>query len=143
MVESLAELFAAGRAGLDWFTVQLEAVTGIDVFAEPFQPATGWHVYEQGRFRVLLMRFEDIGRVGPPALQQFLSLETAPVIVHRNEGIAKPYADLYRLFLSTAEIPPQILDLAYESQLARHFYSDDENTAFRSSWERKKSSWSG
>jgi hypothetical protein len=136
MTDSLTQLFEARRAGLDWFNSQLAAVTGIDVLREPFEPTRGWGIYEEGRFRILLIRFEDLARVAPDALQRFFSLESPLSLVHRNQGSTKRYASLYRLFRTSADIPPHILDMAYESDLARHFYTEDERMAFRSAWER-------
>jgi hypothetical protein len=136
VAESLVDLFDAGRAGLDWFDAQLRPVTGIDVFAEPFDPAAGWRIFESGRFRVLVIRFEDIARAAGPALAAHLGLPEAPEIEHRNEGGAKGYAGVYERFRRTADLPPRLLDKVYGSPMVRHFYTDEEREGFRRHWDR-------
>jgi hypothetical protein len=136
MVENLAALFRARCAELDWFGDQLEAVTGIDVFSQPFDHAAGWQIYETSQFRVLVVRFEDLSSAGPVALQKFFGLEEAPSLVHKNDAKRKDYAHLYSQFRERATLPADLLEMAYESALARHFYTDAERAAFRSRWER-------
>jgi hypothetical protein len=136
LTQSLVDLFASGRAGLDWFDAQLRPVTGIDVYGERFEAEVGWRIYVRDRFRVLVVRFEDIGRVAAPAMAAHLQLPEVPVLAHRNQGEAKPYAELYDRFKRTAVLPARLLDEVYESALARHFYTEAERRAFRSRWER-------
>jgi hypothetical protein len=138
LTENLVDLFDAERADLDWFDVQLAPVTGVDVYAQPFDTCEGWRIDERGRFRVLVIRFEDLARVAGPVLASFLSLPSVPTVPHRNEGDAKSYADLYKRFKSTAQLPARVLDAAYGSQLATHFYSEAELERFRSHWERNR-----
>jgi hypothetical protein len=136
LTRSLTELFDADRAGLDWFDAQLRPVTGIDVYAEPFDPATGWQIYRNDRFRVLVVRFEDIGRVGADALAAHLGLDAPPVLAHTNDGGTKSYADRYDRFKRSAELPARVLDAAYGSKLAARFYAPAELDGFRARWER-------
>lgn len=118
-----------------WFDAELRAVTGIDVLAVPFDRSAGFGVYERGRFRVLLFRFEDLDRVGSEAIGSFFAVPGPPM--HEvNIGARKPYADAYRRFTAGAVFPESALDAAYESRLARHFYSDEERARFRARWSR-------
>jgi hypothetical protein len=134
--ESVIGLFDAGRAGLDWFDTQLCPVTGIDVFDEPFDVARGWQIFANDRFRVLVFRFEDISRVAGSALAGLLGLAEAPDVPHRNEGSAKSYAEVYDRFKQTVDLPDRLLDRAYSSRLATHFYTADELAGFRARWKR-------
>jgi hypothetical protein len=126
-----------GDIGLDWFDVELRAVTGIDVYAEPFPHEAGYQIYANDRFRVLLIRFEDLNRVGPAALSEFFSADMRE-LPRSNAGTTKGYRDLYRRFQDTATIPGEVLDVVYGSRLARHFYSPAELDAFRAQWVRPK-----
>lgn len=130
---AIAMQFREGEAGLDWFDAELHEVTGVDVFAEPFPHDAGYQIYENGRFRVLLIRFEDLARVGPSAVAAFLGVQIAEV-PHENVGAQKSYQALYRRFLERGVITDESLDLAYGSRLATHFYTAHEIEAFRARW---------
>jgi len=52
----------------------------------------------------------------------------------RNEATQKAYAETYRDFLATARFPASLLDQAYGSRYARHFYADSELARFRRRW---------
>jgi hypothetical protein len=133
----VTSLHAENRAGLDWFSTGLQAVTGVDVYGVPFDHDAGWQIYESGRFRVLLIRFEDLARVAPTALARFLRLRDLPSLPTKNVGSDKPYADLYRRFLAADALPGSVLDEAYSCQLATHFYTPAERAAFRDRWTRR------
>src|SRR4051812_4625805 len=108
LTRSLVDLFDAGRAGLDWFDEQLAPATGVDVYAKPFDAHEGWRIDERERFRVLMIRFEDLAWVAGPALASFLSLPSVPQVSHRNEGDSKSYADVYDRFKRTARLPARV-----------------------------------
>jgi hypothetical protein len=135
LTQSLIDLFDAGRGRLDWFESQLRPVTGVDVFEEPFDPSAGWTIVDRGRFRVLVIRFEDMPRVAGTALAALFGLPSPLELTHSNDGQAKGYAARYDLFKRTAKLPTRVLDVAYGSQLARHFYAQEELDRFRARWE--------
>lgn len=120
-----------GRGGLDWFD-HLKRATGLDVYASPFDQEGGWQVYESERGPVLVVRFEDLPSAGPVGLARLLG---RPVdLVQRNDTAGKAHADVYRAFRAEPNLPAHVLDAAYESPLARHFYSPVEITGFRERW---------
>jgi hypothetical protein len=55
-----------------------------------------------------------------------------------NVANNKLYADTYRAFVREAVIPEAILERAYRSRYARHFYSASEIDRFRRSWQRDR-----
>ena len=127
-----------GDIGLDWFDVELGAVTGIDVYAEPFPHEAGYQVYENDRFRILLIRFEDLNRVGPSALSAFFDADIEE-LPRSNAAGDKDYRDLYRAFQDRTTMPPEVLDVTYGSRLAQHFYTPAELAEFRARWEHSPS----
>jgi Putative capsular polysaccharide synthesis protein len=141
-VDRHAEAVAAGIDALfhqeDWFADELLAVTGIDVYATPFPHEQGYRIYEQGRFRVLLTRFEDLPEVGPGALQEFFGLSEPVPIPARNVGLTDGETvgdeSLYRRFVTDGALSADVLAAAYDTRLARHLYSDVERAAFASRW---------
>ncbi len=133
VADLVAQMFDRGEAKLDWFDVELRATTGIDVYSEPFPHDVGFRIYEQGRFRVLLIRFEDLKSVAPFALSNFFDVEI-PELPQTNVGGAKVYGDLYRTVLAEAQLPDELLDMVYRSKWATHFYTPTEIEAFRRGW---------
>ncbi len=125
------EEFEAGR--LDrWFEKQLNPVLGIDVLAEPFSRQNGFHIYRRGNLNLLIIRLEDLDRIGGQVFHEFLGI-TDLKIVNTNIGAEKPYHRLYEQF-KKKPIPSAYLDSAYATKYARHFYTDEEIEAFRARW---------
>lgn len=114
----------------DWFVDELQPVTGIDVYAG----AAPTDVVENDRFRVLVTRFEDLSSTTPGATARFLGLDHDLTIPHRNESDRGDGRSEYGRFLAESPLDPTIVDAAYETPLARRFYTDDERAAFRARW---------
>lgn len=121
------------NAPLAWFQTQLEPVFGIDVFSTPFDTARGYATYESPMARLLLIRLEDLGTCGAPAIRDFLQLDRFELL-RANTGSEKEYADLYAEFEHRIDLPESYLARMYDSQLARHFYDDAEIAGFRRRW---------
>lgn len=137
-VGALADLLA-GRFGDDrahmagWFDTEVRDTLGVDVFSAPFPRERGYQIVEGDRAHLLVLRLEDLERVAPTALKEFLGIEgiTVPRL---NVASRKPHGGAYRAFVQRAPLPAKLLDEVYGSRLARHFYSDDEIAAFRAKW---------
>ncbi|MEQ8717541.1 MAG: putative capsular polysaccharide synthesis family protein [Acidimicrobiales bacterium] len=117
----------------DWFRTELEATTGIDVYAHPFDPTQGSQLIPGDRHSLLLLRFEDFDRAGPSAIGNFLrettEISLVPVNVNRTKN-AGPYAS----FLKNANLPLPLLSAVYSSELCEHFYTREERTQFIERW---------
>jgi len=119
----------------DWFATELEAVTGIDVYGAPFEREAGAQHLEHGRFDVLLLRQEDLrAESTPTVLAGFLGAPRPIDIPRRNAGEDSSYADLQRRFVSDWVFPAPLLERAYATRPAQHFYSDDERARFLARW---------
>jgi hypothetical protein len=118
---------------IDWFERELEPTLGIDVYAHPFDPATGYSVIETPAVRMLILRQESLP-VAPQALREFLGLSHDLNLARENEGSRKEYSDLYAAVLRDVRFPVDALDLAYGSRFAQHFYSVDEIDDLRGRW---------
>jgi hypothetical protein len=123
------------RPPLRWFDREFAPALGIDVFDHPFDPAAGYRVIATPSVRVLLLRQESLA-IAAEVLADFLG-RTEPVPVPaRNEAAGKEYATQYREFLASVRLPGPVLDQAYSSRYARHFYADSELERFRQRWSR-------
>jgi hypothetical protein len=79
---------------------------------------------------------EDLNRVGPGALKEFLGLSGPLELYHSNVGNNKYYYDVYQEFKNTIRIPQWYIDKMYDFKYMRHFYSETEIEAFRNRWLR-------
>lgn len=122
----------------DWFDDEMLATTGLDVYAKTFDHDRGYEVYEHENLRVLLLRVEDIRRVGPTALREHLGLARPPLIVTQNVGEDQGQGDVYTAFKRTVALPQNLVSMVYATRLARHFYSPDELAALTERWTTAK-----
>ena len=116
-----------------WFDMEVRALFGVDVYAQPFDPARGYAVYHSDTADVLLLKLEMLNQAAPAAVRDFLGL-SAFELVESNTAEDKSYADLYKAFRRELRLPDAYLDRVYGSRFAHHFYSPAELDAFRRKW---------
>lgn len=117
----------------DWFRNEFQPATGLDVYETPFDWAQGYAEYENDRFHVLTIRQEDLASAGPAALTRHLQ-EDDIQLPRRNAADRKFYEPLYRRFKNEVRLPARLIDDAYSTEQARHFYSPAELDDFRAAW---------
>jgi len=135
-VEVLTDRFASEnwvREPQRWFEREFSPAVGVDALAQPFDPSVGHGVVETPALRLLVLRQETFTRA-PSVLASFLGLADPVVVSRRNDGATGEFAQIYRGFLSRARLPERLLDEAYDSGYARHFYAKDEIAQFRRRW---------
>ncbi|MEM7142216.1 MAG: putative capsular polysaccharide synthesis family protein [Actinomycetota bacterium] len=130
---AIEENLVANFVERDWFADELRAVTGIDAYATPFPTDEGHLTVTNGRFTALITRAEDLSRVGPTAIAAFLDLPTPLDIDRRNVGDRAAGSARDR-FLARGRLGPAVVDAAYETPMARHFYTDDERRELAARW---------
>jgi Putative capsular polysaccharide synthesis protein len=121
------------RPPVRWFDREFEPGLGIAVYDHPFDPAAGYGLIDTPAARVLLLRQEDFA-AAPAVLARFLHRREPVPVPARNESRDKVYGARYREFLAAARLPAEVLDRAYSSRYARHFYADSELDDFRRRW---------
>lgn len=136
----LCNIFESKRAfiqtAFNWFDEQLKDGLGIDIYSVPFDKSRGWQIYKHGLVEVLIVRMEDLYRVGENALRRFLRLPHVQM-VKVNTGEEREAYELYRRFL-THPISQEYLEMTYATKLARHFYTEDEREQFIQRWRNPK-----
>lgn len=132
--DALSRLVAENRRALHewWLEHELAAFAGIDVYATPFPHDRGWQLLESPRARVLVVRTEDLPRLGPP-LAAFLGVERVD-LTPANVGDAKPSGALYRACRERCRFPADLLERLYASRYATHFYTPEERARLRARW---------
>jgi hypothetical protein len=114
---------------------EIQGIFGIDIFATPFPHEQGYRIYQGKGADLLLIKMERLGGCFSEAIAQFLGVSNVRLI-SRNVANEKPYSEIYERTKKQIRFPAAYLDEAYESRMARQFYSDAEIKAFRSKWER-------
>lgn len=118
----------------DWFRQELEPTTGVNVYARPFDPAVGFRTYVHGRYRVLLVRSEDLRRVGPHAVAEFFGLPAPLELPTLNAGDAHDPSSPYAQFVARWRFPRSLIEDVCLTPMVRRFYSDAERAALVERW---------
>jgi hypothetical protein len=133
--ELVAELVEAQwtRPPVRWFDREFEPGLRIAVYEHAFEPTFGYGVIDTPAAQVLLLRQENFD-VAPALLARLLHRREPVPVPARNEGRDRAYGERYREFLAAVRLPTEVLDRAYSSRYARHFYADSELEEFRRRW---------
>jgi hypothetical protein len=86
------------------------------VYATPFDPRQGWQDYEQGNFRALVIRMENLSEWS--AAFTALTGQAAPGLLHEHKTKHPDYAR----FARKAVLPDRYYERLRQSHLRRHFY---------------------
>jgi hypothetical protein len=121
---------------LRWFQLQIEQPFGLDVYATPFDKARGYQIYSHKNIRLLLIRLENLNRVAPQAMREFLNIPNFR-IVNRNAGESKKTGAVYRDMRANLRLPGSYIDEWHTTQYAQHFYTPQELQASVASWQRE------
>jgi hypothetical protein len=133
MQSTIVQRFASGPGAGDWYDTQLQPVFDIDVYAEPFPHQQGYQIYRgKNNSRLLMLRLEDLDRVGQKVLGDFLNIKKFR-LVQANVAENKEYSDLYRDF-KRIPLPASFLERMYSSRYAKQFYTDEEIQSFFQKW---------
>jgi hypothetical protein len=124
------------QTAFNWFDEQLKDGLDIDVYAVPFDKNKGWQVYKKGIIELLVIRMEDLHRTGEGALREFLHLPHLKM-VKVNTGEEREAYEMYRRFM-TYPVSQDYLKKNYATQLARHFYTEEEIECFMTRWRNPK-----
>ncbi len=118
---------------LSWFDREMKAVTGIDVYAHPFDREQGWQEIHSGRWHLLVMRHDLDDRIKEERIAAFMQIPSF-ALVRENEGHRKDYSAAYAAFLDEVALPEEYVDEMIESLYARHFFSPEERRRLRARW---------
>ncbi|MEM1240674.1 MAG: putative capsular polysaccharide synthesis family protein [Cyanobacteria bacterium P01_H01_bin.26] len=121
----------------DWFDRELKSNLGMDVLAEPALGEKSYHIYKNGRAKVLLLKLESLASSAQPAFQEFLGLEDFQ-LTSSNIRAQKQYGSLYQDFLDRIELPAVYLDWVYDFAPVKQFYSEAEIENFYQRWRKPK-----
>lgn len=133
MQATIVKRFVSRPGPGDWFDIQMKPIFDIDVYSRPFPHQQGYEIYNgKNSSRLLLIRLEDLNRVGQKVLGDFLNIKQFGLI-QANVAEKKEYSDLYRDF-KKIPLPASYLETMYSSRYAKHFYTEEEIQGFCQKW---------
>ena len=118
---------------LDWFRQDIGEVFGLDVYDQPFPMEQGYRSMRAGRTELLLIKLEKLNECYQQAFREFLHVDI-PRLAHTHVTELDPSKPMYTRFVHNTVLPTDYLDHMYESEFARHFYTDQERADFRRKW---------
>lgn len=118
---------------LTWFNAELKQAFGIDVYSREFPKSEGFGIYQGETADVLVIRLENLRECAGEAFRRFLGIQDL-ALTDANVGQDKVYSEAYEHFLNSVTVPPWYLEMMYNSQYVRHFYTRDEILGFVDRW---------
>ena len=145
-IEDLVRRFKEWDDGIKeatgWFDKHFSPKTGIDIYASKFDTEQGWQLLESEKFRVLIVKFEDIKKNHVEALnalleKRFESKKKIDRLVSQDSSFSevKWYSAVLKEFKETIKFSNEELDEAYCSKYMLHFYSTEQIAKLRAKWE--------
>ncbi len=115
---------------INWFKTQVTIPLGLKLFEEK------WGIPRRaqiGRFDVLVDRLEDSDEDREQTLRDFLECPELK-LNQINVGQEKPYSELYSAFKAQFRPSTAMLNMLFNSDYVRCFYSKEERDTMRNRW---------
>ncbi|OBG36923.1 putative capsular polysaccharide synthesis family protein [Mycobacterium sp. E3198] len=144
-MDELTARFHAWDEGIaeatEWFDRHFEPATGIRIYDHGFDPEKGWQIFREGKWRVLVLRFEDIEKNHLDAINEFVvgrygESSRVERLWPANLSSRKWYFDLMKDFLQEIQFSATDIEAAYGTPYARYFYTEQELATMRSRWRK-------
>lgn len=121
-----------------WWKQELSGYLGVDVLGLAFNNKSGFAVYEQAHFRLLILKTETLQTSAPVVLGKFVGRDEVP-IPHKNRTDYDPERLKLREFFMAEFAPSEaLLDWYYDNPTVQHFYSPSQVNNFRNKWTKEK-----
>jgi hypothetical protein len=118
-----------------WFSEEIKENLGIDVFARPFNSQTGYMINSNNRCNQLLLKMENLDKIFPVAIKEFLNLKQSMQLQNVNIGEQKHYSDSYKTIRNDIKLSTDTVDKIVHSKYFQHFYKDQELN-IRQKWQK-------
>lgn len=113
----------------EWHRMELESVTGIDIYQYPFNREKGYTIIKEGNLEVLVLKLEALNN-NDKLIGEFLSVKDFK-IYQDNLGDKKPYRYVYKELKKNLKIPTYIVERYYSNNSRMdHFYTEEEKKKF-------------
>jgi hypothetical protein len=108
---------------LEWFDNEIKALTGIDVFIQPFDHERGYQTYHKDNFSLMVIRTDKLNQ-SQQAISEFLGQEIQ--VVHDNQSENKWYSPLANEFKRSYQLKPEFVEEMLSAKLTKHFFTVSE-----------------
>lgn len=134
ILQVVLELAMEMQDGLfDWFDRELKVVSGVDVFAYPFNKEKGFTIIKENTVEILLIKTEKLSHM-TEVLRNFTGNQELQ-LWNTNEGKEKEYAHIYQEVKRKVKFPKKYLEHYYKNNpYMDHFYSKEEQKNFYNKW---------
>lgn len=116
-----------------WFATEFPSALGLDLLAQPFDPARGFAVYRAPRADVLVMRLESLDDVFESAMVEFLQQSDVPLVKHNERSGTHAAYDRVKREL---RLSPAAARAIHRCPVSQRFYSAEERESFVQRWSR-------
>lgn len=116
-----------------WFDEELRELSGVDVFAYPFDKEKGYVWIKADNIEILLMKAEKLSQL-TEVIREFTGNQQLE-LRNQNVGNDKEYAHIYKEVKKRLEIPREYVEHYYNGNpYMDHFYTEEEKESFCEKW---------
>ncbi len=116
---------------LEWFDNEIKALTGIDVFSQPFDHKHGYHTYQKGNFSLMVVRTDKLNQ-SQQAICDFLQQDIK--VTNDNQSENKWYSPLACEFKNSYHPKSEFVEEMLTSKFTRHFFTESEIAAIKNKY---------
>lgn len=116
-----------------WFHNELEKVTGINIWAYPFDKESGYAVMKNNGIELLLLKCEKLNEL-EAVIGSFAGIENFR-LRSSNIAVQKPYRFAYQDYKKEFCISRERFEEIFNDERLRYFYTDTEIRELRDRWE--------
>lgn len=117
----------------NWFNQELKVLSGIDVFAYPFDKEKGYALISENDIDVLVLKTEKLSQM-TEIIRKFTGNHKVE-LVNKNVGENKGYMHMYKEVKKRLDLPEKYVEHYYKNNpYMDHFYSEEEKKAFLMKW---------
>ncbi|MEQ9823985.1 MAG: putative capsular polysaccharide synthesis family protein [Puniceicoccaceae bacterium] len=135
-VEGLIKKFISSynhKVPLLWFDREPKIVLGIDVLKQNFEKDSGFSIYKNRNFELLVLKCEIADYQKEEIVRGFLNIDRFE-LEKKNVGTSKHYNNIYKIFQQSIRFPQVFVDHICSSEYVKHFYSDEEIHSMMMRW---------
>lgn len=118
----------------DFFQENFEKYNHINVYNYPFDKKRGYSIIQDKDTEIFVYQLEKLNDIRKE-LGEFLEIENLELI-NDNVGEEKWYASAYKQALKGLKLSREYFEYCYNSELVRHFYSEEDIHRFRKRWSK-------
>lgn len=111
----------------DWFDLEIKGNFDIDVFSQPFNYDKKYLIIKNKNTNLLLLKMEDLNKVFPIAIQEFLNLKAPMQLQNVNVGDDKHYANSYKTVKEKLRLDSKSINQIVSAQYFQQFYLNNQD----------------